>query len=58
MYAINAMKQEVVVTQAYKVRSAPNFTFDNSPGLKSSTWKYSVTVKAPPVGSRKSGTLK
>jgi len=57
-YAINATKQEVVVIQAYNVQSAPNFTFDNIPGLMTSSWQYSVTVKAPPVGSRKCGTLK
>jgi len=58
MYANNAMKQEVVVTQTYNVWSAPNFTFDNSPGQKTSTWQYSGIVKVPPVGNRKCGTLK
>jgi len=59
MYAINAMKQEVVVTQAYNVRSCPKLhTFDNISGLNTSISQYLVTVKAPPVGSRKCGTLK
>lgn len=41
-----AMKQEVAVTQLYKVESAQNFTFDKNSSLKTLTWQYSVTVIA------------
>ncbi len=52
-HAVNAMKQEVVVTHAYNVQSAPNFTFDKSPGLNTSKSQYSVVIIAPPVGNWK-----
>ncbi len=48
-----AMKLRVVVTPLYILQSAPNFTFDKSPSLKTSTHQHSVIVIVPPTPNRK-----